>query len=387
MPIETDYRPDFGLGAFYQGINAANSKQLSEEDILKAFLANQREQQQQPLDTLIKTWEATHAQDKLNSPEYRDSMLKGYMGQMNSQIAAGKKAMGTVESDISATNQDNQNRLFMGKTLEEWNNIRLGREQEQSQSGIGFNRQPQEQVSPIGNISKQKDMLSSIGTDYKNTPDMPSANYMINEINRGLSNPNIKAKDKQDLLKEKQRILAELNGQPPVLSNMVKEPQVQVQQPQNNVLSKLQNILVNTPEHLQKMELYKQQGANQANTAEIRGQYLLEAALSRLQKPGEKPLTRSQGEQRALAIIGGLEQGDVEAAQIYLREADNSTLRRNPAAYNGSNMNLPATQQSGQVENFPSAVQQAGALEIRGHVPSVVPTTQLPKGWKQVDKK
>ena len=91
---------------------------LSEEDILKAFLANQKEQQQQPLDTLIKTWEAAHAQDKLNSPEYRDSMLKGYMGQMNSQIAAGKKAMGTVDSEIPATNQENTNRLHVAKLLE-----------------------------------------------------------------------------------------------------------------------------------------------------------------------------------------------------------------------------------------------------------------------------
>ena len=41
-PIETDYRPNFGLGAYYQGINAANAKQLTEEDILKAFLANQK---------------------------------------------------------------------------------------------------------------------------------------------------------------------------------------------------------------------------------------------------------------------------------------------------------------------------------------------------------
>ena len=381
--IETDYKPNFGLGAFYQGINAANSKQLSEEEILKAFLNNQKEQNEQPLDLMIKQWQAAHAQDQMGSPEYRKSMLDGYMGQMNSQVAAGKKAMGTVDTEIPAINQENTNKLFMGKVLSDWNTGRL--DQGQPQGSIGFNMQPQEQVSPIGNISKQKDMLASVGTDYKTAPDMPSANYMINEINRGLANPNIKPKDKQDLLKEKQRILTELNGQPPVLSNMVQQSQEQIQQPQGDVLSKLQNILVNTPEHLQKMELYKQTGENQANTAEIRGQYLLQAALARLQKPGEKPLTRSQGEQRAFAIVSGQEKGDIEAAQIYLREADNSTLRRNPAAYNSSNMNLPATQQSGQVQNFPSAVQQAGALNIKGAAPSIIPSTNLPNGWKQVD--
>ena len=61
--IETDYKPNFGLGAYYQGINAANAKQLSEEEILKAFLNNQKEQNEQPLDLMIKQWQAAHAQD------------------------------------------------------------------------------------------------------------------------------------------------------------------------------------------------------------------------------------------------------------------------------------------------------------------------------------
>ena len=381
--IETDYKPDFALGAYYQGINAANAKQLSEEEILKAFLNNQKEQNEQPLDLMIKQWQAAHAQDQMGSPEYRKSMLDGYMGQMNSQVAASKKAMGTVDNEIRAINQENTNKLFMGKVLSDWNTGRL--DQGQPQGSIGFNMQPQEQVSPIGNTSKQKDMLASMGTDYKTAPDMPSANYMTNEINRRLANPNIKPKDKQDLLKEKQRILTELNGQPPVLSNMVQQSQEQIQQPQGDVLSKLQNILVNTPEHLQKMEQYKQMGENQANTAEIRGQYLLQAALARLQETGEKVLNLDQAVAKATRIIAGVEEGDKEAAEIIVREASNYKLRSNPAAYNSSNMNLPATQQSGQVQNFPSAVQQAGALTIKGAAPSIIPSTNLPNGWKQVD--
>ena len=202
-------------------------------------------------------------------------------------------------------------------------------------------------------------MLASMGTDYKTAPDMPSANYMINEINKGLSNPNIKPKDKQDLLKEKQRILTELNGQPPVLSNMVQQPQEQIQQPQNNVLSTLQNILVNTPEHLQKMEQYKQMGENQANTAEIRGQYLLQAAMARLQKTGEKPLTIDQTVARAGRIIAGQEEGDKQAAEIVVNQMSLYGVRKNAMAYPANALNLPATQQSGQVQNSPSAAQQA----------------------------
>ena len=48
--IETGYKPEFGLGAVYQGFNAANADMSAEEELIKQFLANQREQQMQPLD-------------------------------------------------------------------------------------------------------------------------------------------------------------------------------------------------------------------------------------------------------------------------------------------------------------------------------------------------
>lgn len=339
--IETDYKPNFGLGAFYQGINAANSKQLSEEEILKAFLNNQKEQNEQPLDLMIKQWQAAHAQDQINSPEYRKSMLDGYMGQMQTQTAAGKKAMGTVDTEIPAINQENKNKLQIAKLLEQFRDTQVGQDQPQS-----FYEQPTPMQGDNGQMG-----------------------FNFGSASNAVQNPDLTPQQKQLIMRDAQK-----RGEN-VLSTFAKPQQ-----------SGIENALVNTPEHLQKMELYKQTGENQANTAEIRGQYLLQAALARLQKPGEKPLTRSQGEQRALAIVSGQEKGDIEAAQIYLREADNSTLRRNPAAYNSSNMNLPATQQSGQVQNFPSAVQQAGALNIKGAAPSIIPSTNLPNGWKQVDK-
>jgi len=48
--IETGYKPEFGLGALYQGFNAANADQSAQEELMKQFLANQREQSMQPLD-------------------------------------------------------------------------------------------------------------------------------------------------------------------------------------------------------------------------------------------------------------------------------------------------------------------------------------------------
>jgi len=48
--ISTGYKPEFALGGLYHGFNAANAEDMSQEEILKQFLLNQREQQMQPLD-------------------------------------------------------------------------------------------------------------------------------------------------------------------------------------------------------------------------------------------------------------------------------------------------------------------------------------------------
>lgn len=90
--VQTGYIPEFGLGAVYAGQNAADTQTSNQLDILKAFLANQREQQIQPLDVQVKQWDAASAQDKLNDPEYREWLRKGYIGQMQSQDAAGNTA-------------------------------------------------------------------------------------------------------------------------------------------------------------------------------------------------------------------------------------------------------------------------------------------------------
>lgn len=358
-PISTGYQPEFGLGALYQGFNAANADRLNEEEVLKHFLQNQKDIREAPLNQIIKQWEAKQAEGKMGDPEYLAKMMEGYKGQMNSQIAAGNKGMRTWESEADATNQDNKNKSFIGGLLEQFNRGRMGQTPEQPQGGIGFNMQPPEQVSPIGNISKESDMIKSFGSDYRNAPDMPSANYMINEINRGLANPNIKPKDKQDLLKEKQRILAELNGQPPVLSNMMQQPQEAPVSPQNNVLAQLQNVLVNTPEHLQKMALLNARGENALELVGKRNEGMLASAMKRVNK--DKPLNIDQTIAKASRILAGIEEGDKDAARIIIEELRDYKLSTNPQAYNGTQMNIPATQRTGEITNFPNALEQSRA--------------------------
>jgi hypothetical protein len=310
-PIETDYRPNFGLGAYYQGINAANAKQLTEEDILKAFLANQKEQNEQPLDLMVKQWQATHAQDQMNSPEYRQSMLDGYIGQMKSQIAAGRKASETVSDEIPAINQENKNKFEVAKLLEQFRNKQLGQDQPTSSY---------EQPTPLQG-------------------DNGKMGFNFGSASNALQNPDLTLQQRQLIMQD-----AAKRGEN-VLSTFKQ--------------SGLENALVNDPEHLKAINKIRVMGENQLNVADTRGQYLLQAALARLQKPGEKPLTLDQGVQRALRIISGLEKGDIEAANTFVNQAELYGVRKNAMAYPANAINLPATQQSGQIQNSPSAAQQA----------------------------
>lgn len=76
--IDTGYKPEFGLGAVYQGFNAANAEQGAELELIKQFLANQREQQMQPLE--VKKANLT------NKGIVFDNMVKSLQGaQANSQ--------------------------------------------------------------------------------------------------------------------------------------------------------------------------------------------------------------------------------------------------------------------------------------------------------------
>ena len=313
-PIETDYRPNFGLGAYYQGINAANAKQLTEEDILKAFLANQKEQNEQPLDLMVKQWQATHAQDQMNSPEYRQAMLDGYIGQMKSQIAAGRKASETVSDEISAINQENKNKFEVAKLLEQFRNKQLGQDQPTSSY---------EQPTPLQG-------------------DNGKMGFNFGSASNALQNPDLTLQQRQLIMQD-----AAKRGEN-VLSTFKQ--------------SGLENALVNDPEHLKAMDKIRAMGENQLNVADTRGQYLLQAALARLQKTNEKPLTLDQAVARSQRILAGQEEGDKQAAEILITNSRNYKLSSQAAAWQGNNLNLPATQQTGQIQNSPSAVEQAGLL-------------------------
>jgi hypothetical protein len=353
-PISTGYQPEFGLGALYQGFNAANADRLNEEEVLKHFLQNQKDIREAPLNQIIKQWEAKQAEGKMNDPDFLAKMLEGYKGQMNSQIAAGNKGMRTWESDADATVQDNKNKLFMGKTLEDWNKLRLEQQIQQSQ----------EDQEPTATINRIPDQWGGEGLQ-KGSPITWSGPWggNTNKANALSAFTGWRGGALGNISKESNMVKSfglESESQPPVFSNMVQEQsQEQGQPPQNNLLAQMQNILVNTPEHLQKMEQLNTRGANSLEAVRLRNEGMLASAMKKVNK--DKPLNIDQTIAKASRILAGIEEGDKEAARIIIEELRDYKLSTNPQAYNGTQMNIPATQKSGEVTNFPNALEQSRA--------------------------
>ncbi len=138
--IDTAYKPDGALGALFSGFNAANADQSAELELIKQALANQREQSMQPLDTRVRQMEAARA-DVAASPEMLDAYARGYIGQNNSQDAAGRKAMETVKGEIDLANSANRNKLTTEQLISRLNELKKTRIEGGGQ--IGFGMQPQ----------------------------------------------------------------------------------------------------------------------------------------------------------------------------------------------------------------------------------------------------
>jgi len=135
--ISTGYQPEFGLGAYFQGQNAANTEASNKEELIKAFLANQQAQQDyqqksqmNPLDVFAKEksnqvaeYDATYAQKKLNDPNYMDANIAGQIGQMQTQQAAGKTALGLQPFKQEAEKSNLEGQKATNETLWTINDI------------------------------------------------------------------------------------------------------------------------------------------------------------------------------------------------------------------------------------------------------------------------
>ena len=78
--IDTGYKPEFALGALYHGMNAANTQQSAEMELIKQFLANNREEQMQPMEVGMKGFDFAKQQALHNNPNYLPQFVKGQIG-------------------------------------------------------------------------------------------------------------------------------------------------------------------------------------------------------------------------------------------------------------------------------------------------------------------
>ena len=117
--IDTGYKPEFALGALYQGENAANAEMENQLNFIKQFLTNQRQQQMMPIDV-------AQAQQNLDStaykttPEFQTGMRDTISGQGMSNLAAGqtasalqpfKQKLGQAEAQNQLSIQDKINQV------------------------------------------------------------------------------------------------------------------------------------------------------------------------------------------------------------------------------------------------------------------------------------
>lgn len=113
--IETGYKPEFSLGAWYAAENANAARQANEEELLKQRLANQQSQVMNPLEARLKElsiapaeYQEKFAQAQVTDPNYIKSVLQGTKD-TNAKIGFEmQKARDTLTSDVGAINAKNR---------------------------------------------------------------------------------------------------------------------------------------------------------------------------------------------------------------------------------------------------------------------------------------
>ena len=169
---ETGYKPQFGLGAYVAGENAADTDALNQEELIRQYLANQREVKSQPLDMDDKQYEADMARAKSASPSYIPWMLRGTEGQMKSQDAAGESAQTLRPFKEKAEqgkleNETETNNLL--RTFQKLNSVVMSGGDVDPNTGQVVPASPQ----VLQALTKKRDQLGSlIGNDPKQVAHM-----------------------------------------------------------------------------------------------------------------------------------------------------------------------------------------------------------------------
>lgn len=309
--IETGYKPQFSLGALYQGFNAGSADNAAQLANLAKEWELQKSRAEDPYKVLSSMYQGNLDNAKMQDPNYIPWQLAGQVGQMQTQEAAGRKAQALSESDIAAAKQENKNKLITGqldyKTYQEqermFNDLLNGGGQQQPPGQIGFPMQQQSDrnenysnegrgMTPLPILKNEAAMKASMGTDYHSG----SKPYDLETIDKEIRQFGDKT---GELGKERARIVAELSnggnitnipnaGSAPVFSNRMQQPGIGNKPtpyseliPKQSLLAQMAGIRALDPKFVQDMSKTEQKTDSAEDIAVMRAQQLREAAAAR----------------------------------------------------------------------------------------------------------
>lgn len=309
--MDTSYKPDGLLGALFSGMNSASAEEDQKQNLIREFLANQRESQAQPFDQMGKQYEGMLAQAKTNDHNYIPWALKGQMGQMMTHDAAGRGKQATYANDVALANQTSQHAIDRGGLLSKVDELQkqfasgggsMGfpmAPQQPAGGGVGFQMQPPSKPHAGGRtggfewqvppqVQAHQDQVANgvIASEYTTREKRVDA---LREINRALATKGLEPTQRAMLLREKAGI--ESSG---TNSEVVPQQpeQLAANTPDMDQYEKLMALLVDTPEHRAKLAQGKEKTDSMERIATERHTALLEAA--RLKALNDKHDTMSQ---------------------------------------------------------------------------------------------
>lgn len=137
--FNTGYKSEFGLGAALAGENDAFTDQANQLELVKNFLANQREQKMQPLDVDIKGLQAAQARSQ-NTPEMLQAFVDNTRAGYNKNIREDE--LGTLLQPFRKQAAPMQGQAEVAQAI---NNSNLLELQKTIDTGMDMNNTP---ISP-----------------------------------------------------------------------------------------------------------------------------------------------------------------------------------------------------------------------------------------------
>ena len=302
--METGYKPEFGLGALYSGWNAGNTMRSNEEELLRQILANKQKEQEMPYDLAVKRLAGNEA-DTMNTPESIMQKIQGILGLAKQQQAQGQTAQEIQESDSASKIAENQNKTGTNLLANMIRNKQL-----KQGSNIGFGMGTASPREGDGNLGLYQDVMN---------------------------NPNITPEQRMLIQQD-----AEKSG---MLSKF------------NPEIKNLMDIAVNTPEHVQKMQVGEQRGLFGLENTRLRTAASLEAMKERLKAVVQKDPSLSSYIAKQYSIASGETPGDPEKALATLHQIIADKMRVNNALVTQP-IDIQGTQEQGKVVTKESAVEQ-----------------------------